>query len=384
MTEIAKNIVEAIRDVCGDPPLVLHEPRFTGNELKYTKDCLDSTYVSSVGKYVDRFESELADFTGSRYVISVVNGTAALHIALLLAGVKPGDEVLMPSLTFVATANAACYCGAIPHFVDSNEGTLGLDPKALRKWLIESTDLVDGVCVNRQTGRIIRVVLPMHTYGHPCDMDELEKVSEEFNLVIVEDAAESLGSLYKGKHTGTRGLIGTLSFNGNKTITTGGGGAILTDSESLARKAKHLTTVAKVPHKWMFEHDEIGYNYRMPNINAALGCAQLEQLSSILQLKRRLFDRYKKAFSEVPLVRIVREPKGCDSNYWLHALMLDESVEAERDSILDYTNKLGFMTRPTWNLMTRLEQFKSFPKSPLPVSESLERRLINIPSSWWL
>lgn len=384
MSELAINISQAIQNICGDNQSALHEPRFGGNEWKYTKECLDSTYVSSVGKYVDQFEASLAEFTGSRYAIAVSNGTSALHMAMLLAGVKSDDEILMPAFTFVATANAACYCGAIPHFVDIDEKTLGIDPIKLRKWLFESTDFHEGVCINRNTGRIIRAIVPMHTYGHPSDMNELKKVAKEFNMIIVEDAAESLGSLYKGKHTGTIGLLGVLSFNGNKTITTGGGGAILTDSKSLAKKAKHLTTTAKLPHKWEFEHDEVGYNYRMPNINAALGCAQLEQLPSILELKRELFNRYNKVFVDIPNITLFKEQDDCKSNYWLNTLVLDKSVEEHRDSILELTNKLGFMTRPAWKLMSNLKQFKNSPRSSLSVSESLERRIINIPSSWWL
>ncbi|MDB9806269.1 LegC family aminotransferase [Amylibacter sp.] len=382
--DLPESIVSALRDVCGERAVALHEPCFSGNEWNYTKDCIDSTFVSSVGKYVDRFEAELADYTGARYAIAVVNGTAALHVALILAGVQPGDEVLMPALTFVATANATRYCGAIPHFVDSHEDTLGLDPVALRNWLLLTTDLVDGVCFNRQTGRAIRVVLPMHTFGHPCDLDGLAKVAQEFKLVIVEDAAESLGSYYKGHHTGTKGLLGSLSFNGNKTITTGGGGAILTNDVQLARRAKHITTTAKTSKKWIFEHDEVGYNYRMPNINAALGCAQLEQLPGFMSAKRRLFERYHERFSGVPKVRLMEEPKGSESNYWLQTLVLETSAENQRDSILELSNEAGFATRPVWTLMNRLLPYQDCPKAPLPVATSLERRLINIPSSAWL
>lgn len=374
-------VVNALRDVCGAGPLALHEPRFSGKEWEYLKTCLDSTFVSSVGEYVDRFEVDLAAYTGAKHAIAVVNGTAALHVALLLAGVKQGDEVLLPALTFVATANAVSYCGAIPHLVDSDEATLGVDPVALRTWLIASTEQRAGICINTHTGRPIRALLPMHAFGHPCNMDLLLEVGHDFGLTIIEDAAESLGSWYHGRHTGTLGRLGTLSFNGNKTITTGGGGAILTNDAELARKAKHLTTTAKLPHRWAYVHDEIGFNYRMPNINAALGCAQLEQLPGFLASKRRLFERYSEAFKDIAQLRLVAETPGSTSNYWLQTLLLDESTAFLRDAVLETTNSAGFMTRPAWELMHRLRSNLECPRAPLPVAESLERRLINIPSS---
>jgi perosamine synthetase len=311
----------------------------------------------------------------------VVNGTAALHIALRLAGVQPNDEVLIPALTFVATANAVSYCGATPHFADSSESDLGLDPRALRDYLGASTEIRAKQCVNRATGRVIRCVVPMHAFGHPVDIDGLLSVARDFHLSVVEDAAESLGSTVHGRHTGTFGLLGTSSFNGNKTVTTGGGGAILTNDAVLARHAKHLTTTAKVAHRWEYRHDEIGYNYRMPNINAALGCAQLEQLPGFLRAKRRLFERYAAAFADMPAVRLVAEPKGCRSNYWLQTLLLNSSAASQRDSILAATNDAGFMTRPTWTLMNRLAPYRECPKMPLSAAESLEARLINLPSS---
>jgi len=374
-------VVDALRHVCGAGPLALHEPRFSGKEWEYLKACLDSTFVSSVGQYVDRFEADLAAYTGAKHAIAVVNGTAALHVALLLAGVKQGDEVLLPALTFVATANAVSYCGAIPHLVDSDEATLGVDPVALRAWLTASTERRAGICINTHTGRPIRALLPMHAFGHPCDMDSLLAVGHDFGLTLIEDAAESLGSWCHGRHTGTLGRLGTLSFNGNKTITTGGGGAILTNDAELARKAKHLTTTAKLPHRWAYVHDEIGFNYRMPNINAALGCAQLEQLAGFLASKRRLFERYSEVFKDISQLRLVAETPGCTSNYWLQTLLLDESAENLRDAVLEATNSAGFMTRPAWELMHRLRPNLECPCAPLPVAESLERRLINIPSS---
>jgi aminotransferase in exopolysaccharide biosynthesis len=374
-------VVGAIRGVVGTGKVALHEPSFEGNEWLYLKECLDSTFVSSVGKFVDRFEDELATYTGAKYAISVVNGTAALQIALKLAGVQANDEVLVPALTFVATVNAITYCNAIPHFVDSEEGTLGIDTSKLRDYLQKNTSQQSGKCVNNLSGHIVRALVPMHTFGHPSDIDGLLSIANDFNIVLVEDAAESLGSFYHGQHTGTFGLFGTLSFNGNKTITTGGGGAILTNNEALARHAKHLTTTAKIPHAWEFRHDEIGYNYRMPNINAALGCAQLEKLSDKLASKRELFKRYQSAFAQVEGVSLFSEPENSQSNYWLQTLVLDGSESENRDLILESTNNTGIMTRPVWELMNNLEPFKGFPSMDLSTSKSLLERIINIPSS---
>jgi aminotransferase in exopolysaccharide biosynthesis len=367
--------------VVGPGPVALHEPRFAGNEWLYVKECLDSTFVSSVGKFVDRFEADLAAFTGARFAVAVVNGTAALHVALRLAGVLPGDEVLTPALTFVATTTAVTYCAAVPHFVDCEERTFGVDPRALREYLQSIAELRDGKCVNRRTGRVIRALVPMHAFGHPLDIEGVLSVARDFHLSVVEDAAESLGSLVRGRHTGTFGLIGTLSFNGNKTVTTGGGGALLVNDPELARRAKHLTTTAKTPHRWEYRHDEIGYNYRLPNINAALGCAQIEQLEGFLAAKRQLFIRYQAEFAHLPEVRIVAEPAGCRSNYWLQTLLLAATAADLRDSILAATNDAGLMTRPAWTLMHRLTPYSACPRMSLPVAESVERRLINLPSS---
>lgn len=379
--DLPRAILQAIRAVVGAGPVALHEPRFTGNEWAYLKECLDSTYVSSVGRFVDRFEAELQSFTGAKRAIAVVNGTAALHIALLLAGTQTGDEVLLPSLTFIATANAVAYCGAVPHFVDSEDVSLGMDARALREHLARIAEVRGGVCFNKSTGRVIRAMLPMHTFGHPVDIQALLAVARDYCLQLVEDAAESIGSTVDGRHTGTFGLLGTLSFNGNKTVTTGGGGAILTNDTALGDHAKHLTTTAKVPHRWKFIHDEIGYNYRMPNLNAALGCAQLEQLAGMIDDKRRLFERYREAFAAVPGVRLIGEPPGCRSNYWLQTLALEEGLADQRDSILAATNDAGVMTRPAWELMHRLPIYSGSPAAPLPIAESLARRLINIPSN---
>jgi perosamine synthetase len=378
---LASQTVDAIQLVVGSGEVTLHEPRFNGNEWVYLKKCLDSTYVSSVGKFVDRFEADLTAFTGAKHAVAMVNGTCALHVALRLAGVKSGDEVLIPTLTFVATANAVSYCNATPHFIDSEESTLGIAPNALREYLQGITEIRGGQCINRKTGRVIRALVPMHTFGHPVDIEGVLAVAREFHLALVEDAAEALGSTYQGRHAGTFGLMGVLSFNGNKTITTGGGGAILTNDEELAKRAKHLTTTAKVPHRWDYVHDEIAYNYRLPNINAALGCAQLEQLDGILKSKRKLFERYKVAFSNISEVNLIAEPKGCRSNYWLQTLMLDESIADQKDAFLAETNDQGLMTRPVWTLMHRLVPYEKCPRMKLSIADSLEKRLINLPSS---
>lgn len=376
-----RQIVDAVRSVIGGGPAVLHEPRFSGNEWNYVKACLDSSYVSSAGPSVNRFEVELGFYTGAKYVIAVINGTAALHVCLRLAGVGPGDEVLLPALTFVATANAVVYCGGIPHFVDSEERTLGMDPGALREYLSNVSEIRGGQCVNRVTGRVIRAVVPMHVFGHPADIEGVLGVARDFHLVVVEDAAESLGSTSQNRHAGTFGLMGTLSFNGNKIVTTGGGGAILTNNSELAHRARHLTTIAKLPHPWEYRHDEVGYNYRLPDLNAALGLAQLEQLPEMLAAKRRIAKRYQAAFARVPHASVVVEPEGCRSNYWLQAVLLDESVAGHRDAVLAAANRAEIGTRPIWTLMHRLIPYRECPRMDLPVAESLEQRLINLPSS---
>jgi perosamine synthetase len=376
-------ILNTLKSVIGQSEdfVPLHEPTFSGKEWDYVKECLDTGWVSSVGSYVDRFELMLAEYTGVKRAVAVVNGTAALHVCLVLAGVESGDEVLLPTLTFVATPNAISYCGAIPHFVDSEEATLGLDPHKLADYLENVAEVRNDECFNSITGRRIKAVVPMHTYGHPVDLDLLLEVCERYKLVLIEDAAESLGSYYKGKHTGQWGKLSALSFNGNKVITTGGGGAILTNDEELGALAKHLTTTAKVPHKWEFKHDMVGYNYRLPNINAALGCAQLEQLPGFLTQKRVLAQSYRQAFDNVDGLRFFTEPENAQSNYWLNTLLLDESASAKRDELLELTNGSGIMTRPTWRLMHKLPMFKDCPRMDLAVAENLEKRLINIPSS---
>jgi perosamine synthetase len=377
------SVLAALRRVCRNPErfYALHEPRFAGEEWTYTRECLDTGWVSSAGKYVDRFERMLADYTGAAHAVATVNGTAALHLCLRLAGVEPGDEVLAPALTFVATANAIAYCHAVPHFVDSEERTLGIDAAKLAGHLSEIGEVKDGACRSRRTGRRIRAVVPMHTFGHPVDMEPLLEIASRYHLVVVEDAAESLGSRHRGRHSGNDGLLSAVSFNGNKIVTTGGGGALLTNDAELARQAKHLSTTAKLPHAWEYHHDQTGYNYRMPNLNAAVGCAQLEQLPSFIKAKRALAARYSDAFAGVSGIRFLTEPALAESNYWLNVLILDDADLAARDAILETTNKDRIMTRPAWNLMHRLPMYQDCPRMDLSAAENLERRLINIPSS---
>lgn len=358
----------------------LHQPRFAGKEWDYVKECLDSTFVSSVGGFVTRFERQMAEAAGTAHAVAVVNGTAALHVSLLLAGVKPGDEVLAPALTFVATANAIRYCGALPHFVDSDPVTLGVDPERLRAYLGVNAERRGGDVVNRRTRRRLGAIVPMHTFGHPVDMEPLLALAEEWGLPAIEDATESLGSRYKGRPTGCWSRLAAFSFNGNKIVTTGGGGAITTDDEALAQAAKHLTTTAKLAHPWAFVHDRVGFNYRMPNLNAALGCAQLEQLPAFLAAKRALAERYRRALAEVPGVAFVGEPPYARSNYWLNALLLDEEHSGARERLLERCNEEGLACRPAWTLMHHLPMYRDCPRMELPVAESIARRLINLPS----
>ncbi|EIJ41947.1 putative PLP-dependent enzyme possibly involved in cell wall biogenesis [Beggiatoa alba B18LD] len=361
--------------------IALHEPRFAGHEWEYVKECIDTGWVSSVGKFVDRFEQQLAEFTNINHAIATVNGTAALHICLLLAGVQTDDEVLTPALTFIASTNAIAYCRAIPHFIDSTDRTLGVDPISLADYLAEIVQIKQGISYNRQTQRPIRALLVMHTFGHPVELDPLLELCQRYHLILIEDAAEGLGSYYQGQHVGHHGKLSALSFNGNKVITTGGGGAILTQDASLAKQAKHLTTTAKLPHAWRFDHDQLGYNYRLPNINAALGCAQLEQLPTFLEAKRQLAQRYQQAFATISGVRVIQEPIETISNYWLNALLLEPAYADQQTALLTETNQQGIMTRPCWTLQHKLPMYQACPRMPLPVAESLEARLINIPSS---
>ncbi|WP_298744710.1 LegC family aminotransferase [uncultured Brevundimonas sp.] len=358
----------------------MHAPEFRGREWDYLKDCLDTGWVSSVGAYVDRFEADLQTLTGAARAVAVVNGTAALDVCLRLAGVRPGDEVLVPTLTFVATANAVTCRGAVPHFVDSEPRTLGVDPQRLEAHLSKVARLTDGGCVNVATGAPIRALMVMHVFGHPCDLDGLMEVAGRWRLVLVEDAAEALGSRWRGRHMGTFGRLAALSFNGNKIITTGGGGAVLTDDPELGRRAKHLTTTAKVPHRWAFDHDEVGWNYRMPNLNAALGCAQLERLPDMMARKARLAERYAAALANIEGVSVLKPRPGAEVNHWLNTLLLDSPDPGMRDAVLGTLNDAGVQARPLWTLMYRLPMYAGCPRDDLPVAEALAARVINLPS----
>ena len=378
-----QSLVDALHDVLGQPGngVTLHEPRFAGREWELVKDCLDSGWVSSVGAYVDQFEAMVATACGASHAVATVNGTAALHTALMLSGVQPGDEVIIPALTFVATANSVTYCHAIPNFADVEDSTMGLDPSKLRRYLARIGRNNGGLLVNTSTGRPIRAMVPMHTFGHPADMDQVLQVAAEFGLAVIEDATESLGSTYRGRPTGGIARLGTLSFNGNKTVTTGGGGAVVMNDKALWQETKHLTTTAKVRHPWAFVHDRIGYNYRLPNINAALGVAQMEQLGSMIEAKRLLARAYRARLADLAGLRFFEEPAGSQSNYWLNAVLLDTPDLTLRDAVLAATNVAGFMVRPIWTAMHRLPIYADAPRDDLSVTENLEARVINLPSS---
>lgn len=359
----------------------LHEPLFIGNEIDYVKDCINTGWVSSVGKYVDQFEIMLAEYTGARYAVAVSNGTAALHLSLEVLGIGAEDEVLIPSLSFIATANAVVYSGATPHFIDINKETLGVDAVKLDEYLQSISIMKNKACFNKITDKPIKAIIPMHTFGHSVEMDSLLEIAHKYNLLVVEDAAESLGSYYKEQHTGTLGDISAISFNGNKIITTGGGGAVITNDKTIAEKAKYLSTTAKRPHKWEFYHDEIGYNYRMPNINAALGCAQLENINLYVKRKRDLALKYKEAFQNNTIVDFYSEHENSNSNYWLNTLILKKPDIKLRNQILEILNSNNIMARPAWNLLHTLPMYNECPKMDLTVSENLLNSIINIPSS---
>lgn len=373
-----QRLASLVRDLYGEGDIPLHRPIFEGNEKRYLAECIDSNFVSSVGAKVAEFEQQVAAFAGSRFAIATVNGTAALHVALQLVGVERGDEVLSQALTFIATCNALSYAGAHPVFIDVDRDTMGMSPGGLHRWLQDNAEMRDGRAYNRGTGRRIAACVPMHTFGFPLRIAGIVETCDEFGIPVVEDAAESLGSYVGGRHTGTFGKIATLSFNGNKTITTGGGGMIVTDDEALARRAKHLTTTAKIPHPFEFVHDEVGYNYRLPNLNAALGCAQMERLPEMLAIKAEVARRYAEFFADTE-IRFVEPLPGSVANRWLNAIVLDS--EAERDELLRYTNAQGIMTRPIWRLMPRLEMYKDCQHDGLENSYWLEARVVNLPSS---
>ncbi|REE84505.1 perosamine synthetase [Paenibacillus taihuensis] len=383
----ANAVVDAIKEVVGyqDQAISLHEPRFDETDLAFVTDCVRSGWVSSVGAYVDRFEKMLSERMDGAHVVAVVNGTAALHISLKLAGVEQNDEVLTPALTFIATANAVSYCGAIPHLVDSESVSCGMDARKLADYLQEIAVIRGAECYNSLTGRRIKAAVPMHVFGHPVDMDMLNEVCARYHITVVEDAAEALGSLYKGRSAGALSEVGALSFNGNKIITTGGGGAIITRKPEVAKMAKHWTTMARIPHRWAYEHDVIGYNYRLPNLNAALGCSQLERLDGMLSRKRALASRYADVFQHHQLdVSVLMEPNHAASNYWLNSLILSESTAQFRDELLEVTNDQGIMTRPVWSLLHRMPMYSDVPRMDLTVAERLEATIINVPSSPFL
>jgi aminotransferase in exopolysaccharide biosynthesis len=376
-----KEFVEYVRHIYNKPEgfISLHEPRFIGNGKKYVNEAIDSTFVSSVGKFVNDFELKIAQMTGAKYAVAIVNGTNALHLALVMAGVKSNEEVITQTLTFTATANAISYINAIPHFVDVDKETLGLSPTKLRIHLQEIAEIKNGQCYNKNSGNRIAACVPMHTFGLPINMIELKSVCDEFRIPIVEDAAESLGSFYNKQHTGTFGLLGVISFNGNKIVTSGGGGVIITNDEELAIKAKHLSTQAKKPHAWDFDHDAVGYNYRMPNLNAALLCAQLEQLNNFVDNKREIWQKYNTFFMENNFANLVPEIDDAISNYWLNTILLNS--KNEQQNFLQYTNDNHIMTRPIWKLMSSLEHFKYCPIANIENAIWLEDRVVNIPSS---
>jgi perosamine synthetase len=373
------NIIEFIQDTYRTKDFIpLHEPRFVGNEKKYLNECIDSTFVSSVGKYVGELEENIASYTGAKYAIATSNGTSALHISLLLANVGQSDEVITQPLTFIATCNAISYCGAQPIFIDVDKDTMGLSPSSLKYFFENNTTVKNNQCINNKTSKVIKACMPMHTFGHPCRIDEIKEICDRHHVFLIEDAAESFGSIYKGKHTGTFGQIAAFSFNGNKVITSGGGGCIVTNDKILAKKAKHLTTTAKVPHKWEFIHDMVGYNYRMPNLNAALAVAQLENIDDFINSKRKLASSYEIFFSSTDYI-FFKEPVESKSNYWLNTIIFKN--KQERDNFLEFSNKNNVMTRPVWKLMNELEMFKDCQSMDLKNARYFEQRAVNIPSS---
>ncbi len=378
----AADIIAAIEQVIGraDKPVMLHEPLFTGNEKKYVSSCIDDGWVSSVGAFVDKFEKDLAVFCGAKHACVVVNGTAALQMALVVSGLQPDEEVLIPSLTFVATANAVVHAGGMPHFVDAEDVSLGVDPEALSAYLKKIALIKNGVTTNKQTGRRIRALMPVHVFGHPCQLDALAKIADEYGLAFIEDATEALGSEYHSRKIGSEHLS-VISFNGNKIITTGGGGAVLTNDEATYKKLKHLTTTAKQPHRWTFDHDEVAWNYRLPNLNAALGCAQLEQMPAFLAAKRVLAERYIQAFEQVKGMQILREPAKTKSNYWLVSLKAEKPGHGWLEQTLEALHAANFVCRPLWTPLHHLPMYKASPRAELACTESLARSVINLPSS---
>lgn len=380
MTDLPSAIVGAVTSVAGEGPVDLHAPVFQGNELRYVSDCLESGLISSIGTYVNLFEEKLQEVTGASFVVATMNGTASLHVGLRVLGVAAGDEVVLPSLAFVAPANAVLYAGASPHFFDIESDSFGLDPEKLRKWMYATCVARASGCINRRTGRRIGAIVAVHVFGHPCRIDEICDIGREFGVPIVEDAAEALGSTYRGKALGTFGDVATLSFNGNKIVTTGGGGALLTATQGLADRARHLTTTAKIDHPWRYVHDEMGFNYRLPGLNAAVGVAQLERLHFFVKAKRQLFWRYMAAMTEVRGVSVLAEPREAFSNYWLQNILLDRTQSNQRDEVIMQLNAAGYGARPAWDLLPELPPFVNFPRQPLDLAQEWVKRIVSLPS----
>lgn len=375
------NIIKVIKLNFKNKFLSLHEPHFNGNEIKYLKNCINYNEVSSIGRYVKKFEEMLCSYTKSRYCIATVNGTSALHAAMYLSEIKPKDQVIIPSFNFVASANALRYLGADPIFVDIEKKTLGIDPEKLNYFLEKNTYQHSKKCINKKNNKIIRALVLLHVFGHPSNISEILKIIKKYNIILLEDAAEAIGSKYYGQHVGTFGNFGIISFNGNKTITTGGGGAIMTNSKELYEKARHITSTAKIAHPWKYNYDQLGFNYRMPNINAAIGCAQLERIEEIIKKKRLLFNKYKTIFSETKDVRLFQEPANCRSNYWLNALILEKSKKNLKNQFISSCHKNNILVRPVWELLNNLKYLNNFQKDDLSCSREMHSRIINLPSS---
>ena len=378
---LPNDIIKSIRKVVGKQKHHLHEPLFFGNEIKYLKETITTNLVSSVGPFVKKFENQITKFTKSKYTVSVVNGTEALHLSLVACGVKNNDEVLVPTITFVGTANAIVYSGAVPHFVDSEFETLGIDPLKLEKYLEKITIKKGKFYFNKKTKRRIRAIIPVHVFGNICQIDRILKIAKKYNLLVIEDAAEALGSFYKNKHAGTFGIVGCFSFNGNKILTTGGGGAIITNNKLLAKKIKHLSTTAKINHRWEYIHDTVGYNFRMPNLNAALGSAQIENLNKFLRSKRKLFLRYCKEFLKVNNFRLIKNPEFSKSNNWLNTILIKNSSIKKRNKVLSLAQKNLIFLRPVWKPLHQLKHFRSMPKMNLENAKRIYISCINLPSS---
>ena len=379
--KISNELLKILRKICGNSKVALHEPIFIGKEKKKLNECIDSTFVSTKSAIIKKFEEQISNYTGSKDAIAVINGTSALHVSLLAIGLKQHEEVLIPSFNFVAAANAISYCGGTPNFLDIEESTLSVDPLKLKKYLNENFFIKNGNCYNRKTKRIVRAIIIPHLFGHPAKIDSLVKIAKNKKLIIIEDAAESLGSFFKNKHTGTFGDLGILSFNGNKTITTGGGGAILSNKKNLTKKIRNLIDISKKKHSWKFDYYKVGYNMKMPGLNAALGCAQILNLKKIIKLKRKIFNKYKIEFKNSKYFDLVEEPENSRSNFWLQNIKIKKKSLSVRDYLIKLTNKKGFQTRPAWALLHKLRHFKNCPKSDLKISNEMFSKIISLPSS---